>query len=104
MKLEDLIIIEINHVKINTSVYQKECMYYGKNYVDSHKGDFDCIEQLEYHQSILDCLIELRKRRNNHDIEECIEIVEFYRNLWNGIEWAIEDLKELKEKRDNNEE
>ena len=67
MKLEDLITIESNYVYINTSVYQKECMFYGKDYVDSHKGDFDCIEQLEYHQSVLECLIELKERRANNE-------------------------------------
>ena len=65
MKLEDLIIIVSNYVYINTSVYQKECMFYGKGYVDSHKEDFNCIELLEYHQSILDCLVELKQRREN---------------------------------------
>ena len=65
MTFEQLIIIESNYIKLNTSVYQKECMFYGKDYVDNHKGDFDCIEQLEYHQSILDCLIELKQRRES---------------------------------------
>ena len=63
MKVEELIIIESNYIKVNTAVYQKECMFYGKGYVDSHKGDFNCIQLLEYHQSILDCLIELKQRR-----------------------------------------
>ena len=67
MTFEELIIIESNYVKINTSIYQKECMFYGKDYVDSHKWDFNCIELLEYHQSILDCLIELKQRRENEN-------------------------------------
>ena len=67
MDIEMLIKIETQYVNINKSVYVKECMFYGKNYVDSHKGDFNCIELLEYHQSILDCLLELKQRRNDNE-------------------------------------
>ena len=29
-------------------------------------------------------------------IDECIKIVKFYRDSWDGIEWAIRDIEELK--------
>ena len=30
-------------------------------------------------------------------IDDCINIVKFYRDSWDGIEWAIRDIEELKE-------
>ena len=32
----------------------------------------------------------------NKAIDECIEIVKFHRDSWDGIEWAIRDIEELK--------
>ena len=34
----------------------------------------------------------------NKAINDCLEIVKFYRNSWDGIEWAIRDIEELKDK------
>ena len=32
----------------------------------------------------------------NKAIDDCIEIAKFYRDSWDGIEWAIRDIEELK--------
>lgn len=32
----------------------------------------------------------------NNAIDECLEIVKFYKDTWDGIEWAIKDISELK--------
>ena len=32
----------------------------------------------------------------NNAIDECIKIVKFHRDSWDGIEWAIRDIEELK--------
>ena len=34
-------------------------------------------------------------------INECLEIVKYYSNSWDGIEWAIRDIEELLKKYDN---
>ena len=34
-------------------------------------------------------------------INECLEIVKYYSNSWDGIEWAIRDIEELLTKYDN---
>ena len=34
-------------------------------------------------------------------INECLEIVKCHSNSWDGIEWAIRDIEELREKYDN---
>ena len=32
----------------------------------------------------------------NKAIDDCIKIVKFHRDSWDGIEWAIRDIEELK--------
>ena len=32
----------------------------------------------------------------NKAINDCLEIVKFHRDSWDGIEWAIKDIEELK--------
>ena len=32
----------------------------------------------------------------NKAIDECLEIVKFLKDNWDGIEWAIRDIEELK--------
>ena len=34
----------------------------------------------------------------NKAIDECIEIVKFHRDSWDGIGWAIKDIEQLKER------
>lgn len=43
-------------------------------------------------------LVEWEKQIRETAIDDCIEIVKFYRDTWNGIEWAIRDIEELKER------
>ena len=38
----------------------------------------------------------------NKAINDCLEIVKFYRGIWDGIEWAIRDIEELKVVNENN--
>ena len=33
----------------------------------------------------------------NKAIDECLEIVKFHKDNWDGIEWAIKDIEGLKE-------
>ena len=33
----------------------------------------------------------------NKAIDNCIEIVKFHKDTWDGIEWAIRDIEQLKE-------
>lgn len=37
----------------------------------------------------------------NKAIDECIEILQFHRDSWDGIEWAIRDIEQLKEGGEN---
>ena len=32
-----------------------------------------------------------------HAIDKCLEIVKFHKDNWDGIEWAIRDIEELRE-------
>ena len=36
------------------------------------------------------------ERAYNKAIDDCIEIVKFHRDSWDGIEWAIRDIEQLK--------
>lgn len=65
MSLEDIITKELQLVKENKAVYEVECNYYGNEYVNNNKSKFDCVEQLDYHLSILILLMELCERRIN---------------------------------------
>ena len=31
-------------------------------------------------------------------IDKCLEIVKFHKDIWDGIEWAIKDIEDLKER------
>ena len=35
----------------------------------------------------------------NKAINDCLEIVKFHRGSWDGIEWAIKDIEELKDRK-----
>lgn len=43
----------------------------------------------------------LADRMKNHEIDECIKIVKFHKDNWDGIEWAIRDIEELKAGEEN---
>ena len=42
-------------------------------------------------------LVEWEKQIRAKAIDDCIEIVKFHRDSWDGIEWAIRDIEQLKE-------
>ena len=67
MKLEDIIINEYKQLNINKTLYVIECEFYGKEYVDSHPQQFDCIKQIEYHSAIVEVLHDFRKRRYHNE-------------------------------------
>ena len=46
-------------------------------------------------------LVEWEKQIRETAIDDCIKIVKFHRDSWNGIEWAIRDIEELKEGANN---
>ena len=39
---------------------------------------------------------EITISERNKAIDDCIKIVKFHRDSWDGIEWAIRDIEELK--------
>lgn len=39
---------------------------------------------------------QIEKQIRTEAIDECLEIVKSYRNDWDGIEWAIREIDELK--------
>lgn len=48
-------------------------------------------------KDVLITLDRIRKYERNKAIEECLKIVEFYKDNWDGIEWAIREIEEFKE-------
>ena len=54
------------------------------------------IRAYDEYGNIID-LVEWEKQIKSNAINECLEIVKFHRDSWNGIEWAIMDIEELKE-------
>ena len=43
-------------------------------------------------------LVEWEKQIRAEVIDECIKIVKFHKDTWDGIEWAIKDIEDLKER------
>ena len=43
-------------------------------------------------------IVELEKEIRKEAIEDCLKIVKFYENEWDGIYWAIKEIEELKER------
>ena len=54
--------------------------------------DFE--KQLE--TDLLFTLDRIRSYERNKAIVDCLEILRFHRDSWDGIEWAIRDIEELK--------
>ena len=53
------------------------------------------IRAYDEYGNIID-LVEWEKQIRKTAIDDCIKIVKFHRDSWNGIEWAIRDIEELK--------
>ena len=53
------------------------------------------IRAYDEYGNIID-LVEWEKQIRAEAIDDCIKIVKFHRDSWNGIEWAIRDIEELK--------
>ena len=53
-------------------------------------------KQLE--NDLLFTIDRIRKLERNKSIVECLEILRFHRDSWDGIEWAIRDIEDLKRK------
>ena len=51
-------------------------------------------------KDVLFTLDRIRTYERNKAIDDCLEIVKFHRASWDGIEWAIKDIEELKEMED----
>ena len=58
------------------------------------------IRAYDEYGNIID-LVEWEKQIRETAIDDCIKIVKFHRDSWNGIEWAIRDIEELKEGANN---
>ena len=58
------------------------------------------IRAYDEYGNIID-LVEWEKQIRETAIDECIKIVKFHRDSWDGIEWAIRDIEELKEGANN---
>ena len=55
------------------------------------------IRAYDEYGNIID-IVEWEKQIRAEVIDDCIEIVKFQRDSWDGIEWAIKDLEDLKER------
>ena len=53
------------------------------------------IKAYDEYGNIID-LVEWEKQIRETAIDECIKIVKFHRDSWDGIEWAIRDIEKLK--------
>ena len=53
------------------------------------------IRAYDEYGNIID-LVGWEKQIRETAIDECIKIVKFHRDSWDGIEWAIRDIEELK--------
>ena len=58
------------------------------------------IKAYDEYGNIID-LVEWEKQIRETAIDDCIKIVKFHRDSWDGIEWAIRDIEELKEGANN---
>ena len=58
------------------------------------------IRAYDEYGNIID-LVEWEKQIRETAIDDCIKIVKFHRDSWDGIEWAIRDIEELKEGANN---
>ena len=70
--------------------------------------NISCDKCVQEHEQLAEWLEELRvyqqheiicNKGYNKAIDECIKIVKFHRDSWDGIEWAIRDIEELKWRR-----
>ena len=55
-------------------------------------------ESLEYKFYYDRLFRRMEKQIREEAINNCVEIVKFYRDSYDGIEWAIRDIEELKSK------
>ena len=53
--------------------------------------------EIKLEKDVLFTLDRIRAYERNKAIDDCLEIVKFHRDSWDGIEWAIRDIAELKE-------
>ena len=56
------------------------------------------VENMDSIKDKIDELSRYTENQYNKAIDDCIKIVKFYRDSWDGIEWAIRDIEELKER------
>lgn len=47
-------------------------------------------------QDLLYTIDRIRAYERNKAIDDCLKIAKFHANSWDGIEWAIRDIEELK--------
>ena len=70
-----------------------------KDYQDKNKMvvrvDVENMDSIKYK---IEGLSRYAENQYNKAIDDCIKIVKFYRDSWDGIEWAIRDIEELKER------
>lgn len=78
-----------------------ECMVIYLLIISTHqkeKGEImdDFGKHLE--TDLLFTLDRIRANERNKTIAECLDILRFHCDSWDGIEWAIKDIEELKRK------
>ena len=56
-------------------------------------------KQLE--TDLLFTLDRIRAYERNKAIVDCLEILRFHRDRWDGIEWVIKDIEDLRERSSN---
>ena len=70
-----------------------------KDYQDKNKMVVRVdVENMDSIKDKIEGLSRYAENQYNKAIDDCIKIVKFYRDSWDGIEWAIRDIEELKER------
>lgn len=81
------------------SICPMPCMRYCEKCVKESEQFKEWLEELKEYKQKSDGWMSDEAERNlyKNAIDKCIEIVEFHKDNWDGIEWALIDMKELKE-------
>lgn len=67
--------------------------------IELHEQSLQSIcESLEYKFYYDRLFKQMEKQIREDAINDCVEIVKFYRTSFDGIEWAIRDMEQLKSK------
>ena len=60
MTIDEAIVRERNQAEMYRCEYECECNYYGKDFVDDHADEFDCIKKMHEHEQRAEWFEELK--------------------------------------------